>query len=148
MEAYSSNVTAVVDYLQFNRKKMPFLIWRDNTPQHFDTPLGEFGCDGCPEPHVPYQCKVRARLPSRTRQTLMCCVQAPTIICTQCVLFIPSSTFFVQPIEGVELDVHNNLVATDPSKQVSYSHGKHDLCATRILANMHGHIAHLPSLKP
>ena len=72
IEAYSSNVTAVVNYLQFNRKKLPFLIWRDNTPQHFDTPLGEFGCDGCPEPHVPYQCKVRAYT-----NTLTCLRHAP-----------------------------------------------------------------------
>lgn len=58
MESYSSNVTAVVEYLRENRTGLPFLVWRDSSPMHFDTPLGEFRCDGCQLPVLPFQCKV------------------------------------------------------------------------------------------
>ena len=58
MTSFVGNLSEVHQYLTERRDKMPYLIWRDVGPQHFDTPLGEFACDGCPAPQYPFECKV------------------------------------------------------------------------------------------
>ena len=59
LAGFEGNASLVEAYLQAHRRDLPFLVWRDSAPQHFDTPTGEFGCAGCPAPKAPYQCKVR-----------------------------------------------------------------------------------------
>ena len=63
LAGFEGNASLVEAYLQAHRRELPFLVWRDSAPQHFDTPTGEFGCAGCPAPKAPYQCKVCCMLP-------------------------------------------------------------------------------------
>ena len=65
METLNNGAVPLVDHLRAaNRSTLPFLVWRDTSPQHFDTPLGEFNCDGCPEAQWPIECKVGPPPPS------------------------------------------------------------------------------------
>lgn len=59
MKTFVGNLSEVYQYLTEFKERMPYLIWRDVGPQHFDTPLGEFACEGCPAPEYPFECKVR-----------------------------------------------------------------------------------------
>lgn len=58
LSTFASNASAVAQYLIQRRASMPFLVWRESSPQHFDTPQGEFGCESCIPPAYPFQCKV------------------------------------------------------------------------------------------
>lgn len=58
LQSFQGNVSLVASFLRQHRHELPLLIWRETAPQHFDTPLGEFACDGCPEAQGPYKCKV------------------------------------------------------------------------------------------
>ena len=58
--SFAGNVSAVQTYLRQHQSSMPYLIWREASPQHFDTPQGEFRCEGCVEPDYPFECKVHA----------------------------------------------------------------------------------------
>ncbi len=53
------NASLLEAYLVDNLDRLPFLGWREVAPQHFDTPLGEYSCSGCPEATTPFVCKVR-----------------------------------------------------------------------------------------
>ncbi len=66
---YASNVSSLVTYLLEHRAKLPYLIWRDTSPQHFNTPMGEFGCEGCSPPELPWKCQV-ASTPSLSHAPL------------------------------------------------------------------------------
>lgn len=59
MKTFVGNMSEVFSYLRKHQAGMPFLIWREIAPQHFDTPFGEFACDGCPSAAYPFECKVR-----------------------------------------------------------------------------------------
>ena len=59
MRSFVGNLSEVYQYLTERKDRMPYLIWREVGPQHFDTPLGEFACEGCPAPEYPFECKVQ-----------------------------------------------------------------------------------------
>lgn len=62
LASFSGNASAVAQSLISHRASLPFLIWRESSPQHFDTPQGEYGCQTCQSPHFPYICRVRQSL--------------------------------------------------------------------------------------
>lgn len=37
-----THVQALADHIVANRTRLPHMLWRDNSPQHFDLPHGEF----------------------------------------------------------------------------------------------------------
>lgn len=55
---YRSDLHMLKDYWHAHGTHLPMTIWRDASAQHFDTPTGDFGCDGCPNATQPFQCKV------------------------------------------------------------------------------------------
>ncbi|EIE18670.1 hypothetical protein COCSUDRAFT_45154 [Coccomyxa subellipsoidea C-169] len=46
-EELAANVMMWAEYYQRFRDSLPFTIWRDASIQHFDTPTGDYKCDGC-----------------------------------------------------------------------------------------------------
>ena len=55
---YRANLGMFAEYWQEHRKELPITVWRDASPQHFDSPTGDFKCDGCPGASSPYVCQV------------------------------------------------------------------------------------------
>eukprot|EP00884_Botryococcus_braunii_P023107 jgi/Botrbrau1/9480/Bobra.0252s0098.2 len=56
-QEYERNVSAFANYYQAHKEELPFTIWRDSSVQHFDTPTGDYQCDGCPSPSYPFICQ-------------------------------------------------------------------------------------------
>jgi hypothetical protein len=57
-QEYRDNIRMFADYYRANKDTLPFIIWRDSSVQHFDTPTGDYECDGCPKPSFPFVCRV------------------------------------------------------------------------------------------
>ena len=43
------NAKIWADFYRDHHRELPFIIWRDASVQHFDTPTGDYKCDGCPK---------------------------------------------------------------------------------------------------
>ncbi|BDA49809.1 hypothetical protein COCOBI_14-4290 [Coccomyxa sp. Obi] len=48
-EELAQNVMIWSEFYERNKERLPYTIWRDASIQHFDTPTGDYKCDGCPE---------------------------------------------------------------------------------------------------
>lgn len=55
---YQEWLAEFADYYRSHGSHMPYLIWRDSSPQHFSTPTGDFTCDGCDPLETPFKCQV------------------------------------------------------------------------------------------
>ena len=47
------------EYYREHKAKLPIHVWRDASPQHFNTPTGDFKCDNCPDAPWPFVCEVQ-----------------------------------------------------------------------------------------
>ena len=55
----SSWVCRFAEYFREHKAQLPIHVWRDASPQHFNTPTGDFKCDNCPDAPYPFVCEVR-----------------------------------------------------------------------------------------
>ena len=59
---YEANLGMFADFWRLHNTSLPQTVWRDASPQHFDTPTGDFKCDGCPDASHPFKCQVGAQV--------------------------------------------------------------------------------------
>eukprot|EP00884_Botryococcus_braunii_P019887 jgi/Botrbrau1/6582/Bobra.0189s0009.1 len=76
---YEDSLHLFSQYFQKHREQLPYMIWRETSPEHFQTYTGEQYCPDCEPPQKPFVC---------------------------------------QAVEGVTLNVRNELEVSDPRKEV------------------------------
>jgi hypothetical protein len=59
LDEYTQWLSLFKQYYKHHRKVMPFVIWRETSPQHFKTHTGEFMCPSCNILEAPFVCEVR-----------------------------------------------------------------------------------------
>lgn len=80
----SSWVCRFAEYFREHKAQLPIHVWRDASPQHFNTPTGDFKCDNCPDAPYPFVCEVRPVPSYCTRKRclwLLGCSQQPPQPC-------------------------------------------------------------------
>eukprot|EP00884_Botryococcus_braunii_P017743 jgi/Botrbrau1/4652/Bobra.33_2s0023.1 len=60
---YKNQLSLFDEYFQRYKADMPFLIWRETSPQHFKSSTGEYYCPDCDAVEEPYICR---RVPNVT----------------------------------------------------------------------------------
>ncbi|KAK9832530.1 hypothetical protein WJX81_006130 [Elliptochloris bilobata] len=55
-QTYREQIAYFAAYHRKHRQELPFIVWRDSSVQHFDTPTGDYECDGCPKAERPFNC--------------------------------------------------------------------------------------------